>query len=450
METVKGTLFLLVAACVLTASRCEDIELEPDNTDTGQGNNGPTDPADTDVDSDTDTDTDVDGDTDGAGGTDTDVDGDTDTDVDGDTDTTNCSTDPADVCCSVIQYKVEKKPINVLILLDRSASMSESQVAGRSLEAITDEALSELTADPRHQLVNFGLAVFPSEACPSISTAAEEQCYPTEEWLVKMGENRAETIAQSLEGMTTCGGTPMCDSLAWAHEQLGNLDDDLKENSTYILLVTDGVPNCNLDLDPTNCVNTNPDGDLLHSAQCLDDACVADVAAALLADGIQTLVVGVGNEIELWKDAMRTIAQAVSGGDLGYVHVNEPEALVAGVSPILGTLIAEPVPCTYEIDWEAVPGKLGEVRACDKVAVEETSSTAAGGGLTIIREVPFSPGCVDPTGWHWSGDPEVDLTSPLDMCSVMELCEGFCDRVKFDSVDTISLKFGSDQCRQNL
>ena len=142
----RGNVQLALAIVLLLAVPfwgCEDSGSQ------GDGNGGGADAdADTDTDSDTDTDTD----------TDADSDTDTDTDTDGDADT-----DLSD--CLEVPHELELKPINMLILMDRSRSMSQSEFNGETYEAVVDRALSELVMSPDNQLVNFGLAVFPARNC---------------------------------------------------------------------------------------------------------------------------------------------------------------------------------------------------------------------------------------------------------------------------------------------
>ncbi len=140
-------------------------------------------------DSDGDTDTDSDGDSDG----DSDSDGESDSDAEPDDEVNDDLSS-----CVEVPHEVELSPINMLILLDRSASMSLSEFDGESYETVVDRAVSELVMDPDNQLVNFGLSVFPATTCRSGNGASiSDQCPPANEMLVPIGPGNGEEIQAS-------------------------------------------------------------------------------------------------------------------------------------------------------------------------------------------------------------------------------------------------------------
>jgi hypothetical protein len=358
------------------------------------------------------------------------------------------------------------EPINMLILLDRSRSMYNETFNTQTFEDITDQAITELVTDPENDLVYFGLAAFPSQACLPEEEAlkVEDQCQPTEEWIVEIGANKGGEIADALATLDTCGGTPICDSLAWANDELNSLPEDIRDNQTFLLLATDGAPNCSMRLDPAACVNTNPIIELSNSAQCLDDQCSIDAAEELYNEGIDIFVVGVGQDVTAWADTMDEIADKGSGGDREYFPATgDPKEL----SDVFNKIIGDATSCTFEIDWDEIEGELVEVKACNKVAVKEpvnqpgddepdsdtgddddddtdteSETQASGPGGDDEIEIPFSEGCESETGWHWVGDPVVDHTSPLDMCKEVELCPATCQRLRDGDLREVNFWFG--------
>ena len=120
-------------------------------------------------------------------------------------------------------YSIADRPINMLILLDRSASMSLNSVGEETYEMIIDEALTSVVTDPANSMIFFGLAAFPSEECILNAVTPEEQCYPADEMLVPIGAGNGEDIADALVTLETCGGTPLCDSLDFARETIDAL-----------------------------------------------------------------------------------------------------------------------------------------------------------------------------------------------------------------------------------
>lgn len=87
------------------------------------------------------------------------------------------------------------------------------------------------------------------------------------------------------------GGTPTASSLTF----VGNLSEmQAAEREDFVLLLTDGLPNCNSRLDGRTCRCTLPEGCATQPVACLDrDASVAAVQA-LRGRGIRTIVIGFG------------------------------------------------------------------------------------------------------------------------------------------------------------
>ena len=59
-----------------------------------------------------------------------------------------------------------------------------------------------------------------------------------------------------------------------------------------------------------------------------------------------------------------------------------------------------------------------------------------------MKAIPFSPGCEYPDGWHWRGDPPAAHRDPLDSCTIIELCENTCERLRNHELDDLSFWFG--------
>jgi hypothetical protein len=61
-------------------------------------------------------------------------------------------------------------------------------------------------------------------------------------------------------------------------------------------------------------------------------------------------------------------------------------------------------------------------RGCDRVALEGF----VGGDLE--EELPRSPNCSEPMGWHWEGEPPAfdETTDYEDLCTRIVLCEDAC------------------------
>jgi hypothetical protein len=402
-----------------------------------------------DLDSDGDTDGDSDGDTDGDadGDSDTDADGDTDTDADGDTDE-----------CADIPWEIEYNPINMLIMLDRSASMTSSYIDTDPYADVVAAAVRDVVqVNTDARLVNFGLAVFPATSCPDGVVGSPSECAPTDDSSnvvpladpAQASDEEAywsglyDNIDLALDVVGNCGGTPICQSLIWAYDYLtgSSLPVGLADQPRFVLLATDGAPNCNSNLDIGTCECTAET--CVNPKQCLDDVCAYNAAMHLAAEGIPVFVIGVGNEAAGYEDVMNLIASY--GDSEAYYPADDAASLQTALEEITGAAIS----CVYTVVWDEVPAQNPDPphqdveKFCDKVQVF---------GQTVDEvEVPlvYSPGCVDDSvatpAWHWDGlslpyDEIHDL--PLDQCTDILLCPNACQNLKDKLWTTIRASFG--------
>ena len=130
-------------------------------------------------------------------------------------------------------------------------------------------------------------------------------------------QDTANAIDQVLLAVNPGGGTPSSKALAFADNTLGPIYST--DRPTYILLLTDGLPNCNQTLDPGTCVCTEdpsycnsstPSSSLL----CLDqDGTVAEITT-LANKGTETIVLGFGADTASGDGPIVLSAMGVAGG----------------------------------------------------------------------------------------------------------------------------------------
>ncbi|MDJ0764366.1 MAG: VWA domain-containing protein [Myxococcota bacterium] len=417
---------------------------------------------------DTDTDTDTDADTDTDSDTDADTDADSDSDSDADTDTDTDTDTVINDECADIDYDIEIKPINVLILLDRSRSMLLNSIDDQTFAQVTEQAINTVVTayddEGSADKVNFGLAAFPSPLCtcpdedPNGECSGDDitanQCKPaqttgdpeTDMPLVAIGPDNSTAIADDLATIGTCGGTPICESFQWALEYLLTLPENLAKNPTYVLLATDGAPNCRewgpYPITTDNCQCTLPAGTpCSYRYQCLDDQCTYNWAAQLDKANFKTFVVGVGNEVADWQEVLNTTA--LWGGTEQFYPATDPQQL----QETLQNIINELIPCDFEVDWEQVPdtGPNGGVeKNCGSVRVYGIDDPA---DITDDDVLEYAEDCAaTPDGWYWrglEGTPLNDLlTKPLNECTVIELCDGACNKLQTGVFQEVSAAFG--------
>ncbi|MFO8072001.1 MAG: hypothetical protein R6V85_09020 [Polyangia bacterium] len=185
-------------------------------------------------------------------------------DEDGDTDTEVSDTDP---CGDA-----------VLLVVDRSDSM-EHENKWQELISTFDSMLTMFGGS-----TEFGLEVFPDDSCDADYDGTElgKVCRAPDNMTVDIGPGTAGSIKDSLYDLGNCGGTPTSGALFKAAGVVGGSGAGVQ-----IVLVTDGLPNCNTELDGSSCECLfDPPGTCDgYPEHCLDIEAAEEAAAELLAAG---------------------------------------------------------------------------------------------------------------------------------------------------------------------
>ncbi|HUT78300.1 MAG TPA: vWA domain-containing protein [Polyangia bacterium] len=302
--------------------------------------------------------------------------------------------------CEGVDFPVAGRPPAFLIVLDSSSSMQAMDSWTNVVTAITT-----VTAQLDWQ-VRFGLLIFPD---------GQELCAMTSPWPeVPVGDFNAGEIATVLgESAPNGGGTPTARALLYGFQHLLALSGD---SDRFVILATDGAPNCSDDPGLTcqgGCVSS-VDGNCEFDEICLDDQAVYAHAGEYYQNwGIATYVVGLGGVVEMWDDVMSTIA--LHGGTGDYYPALDPQALVDALQEIA----AENTDCTFDVDWGALD-----------------IGTSSDPGLVNVEtdgdEILFSADCADAQGWHWLDE------------DTIELCPGLCHDYKWGIVHVIHATFGCE------
>ena len=265
-----------------------------------------------------------------------------------------------------LQYDVSS---DVLIVLDRSGSMMgmlrRVETAINTIVGASDDKIW------------FGLMPFPNSVPPNecrLVSIATECLAPTTPH-VPLGPNRAPDIEGVLAGLGICGSTPTTQTLANAHAYL---NATATGHTKYVLLATDGVPNCNSSLDPATCECLDTESGCEGRPEaCLDDEACYDALDALLADGIKTYVIGMGTW--MGTDAVIMENMAIHGGTEHFYPAEAPDELLAAFEEIMGTVVlscrfdlnpsefVDPTKVNFYIDGEVVPRDTSHTNGWDYV-----------------------------------------------------------------------------------
>jgi len=221
-----------------------------------------------------------------------------------------------DANCGTQTSNMSQQPADLLLVLDRSGSMaddiaSNNSCTGRGAPAnctarwptITTALSQVLASSPAG--VQWGLKFFtsPNGGTCGVNAGAD----------VAVGPNTAAQIQAAIAGTTPGSQTPTTAAIKAAAAYLQTVNDGLPH---YILLATDGQPNC----DPGNSTATTA-------------TVVANTVAAITAAagaGTKTFVIGIG------PSAGNLDNFATAGGTGNYYPATSPDALTTALSSIAG------------------------------------------------------------------------------------------------------------------
>ena len=251
--------------------------------------------------------------------------------------------------CGSESVQAETVEINVLLVVDKSASMDNDpgdwgETKWNALHTALSSALNQVRG-----VVSWGLELFPTTAedtpIPTPCSTPTDRCceMPGDAELnvpVGPGSLTATEILNQLNNTDPSGGTPTAVALERAHEYYVNGAGADLSGERYVLLATDGAPNCDSEADcsvdtctlnledaescpppgdpaAVNCCANRPEA-------CLDDTGTLAQIQALADSGIQTIVVGIPGS-ELYRTNLQGFADAGGftqpNGDPGYYEV---------------------------------------------------------------------------------------------------------------------------------
>jgi hypothetical protein len=261
---------------------------------------------------------------------------------------------------------------NLSFIIDHSGSMGE-ELAGSGLSKYENAriALSHVLGAIGHR-VNYGATIFPGLAGVTGCEAGDDLMPvaagdpPSYARDGKTGP-RLKDLLGRLSIANVDGGTPAAATLAKSLETLSAL-----EGKTYVILITDGAPNCNAELscnasacgpniegvavgglDCSTAVNccTPTDQNPLANWSCVDEDATLQAVQALTDAGISTFVVGMpGSEpYENLLDAMADVGGTARAGTPKYYSVADTTALEQALQGIAASVA---ISCDIPLDYE--------------------------------------------------------------------------------------------------
>ena len=207
----------------------------------------------------------------------------------------------------------------VVWVIDRSGSMADPVSKWNDFM----DAL-QIIIDDNDGSVPMGLVMYPDNTCDPVDDQnIDNLCMEPDAVDIPVGNDTGQSVLDALDEVETCGGTPTAGALEVALQEVQSSATELQ-----IILITDGLPNCNVDLngDTCECIKDNCTD---QPYQCLDSADTVAAAAALYQIGAPVHVFAYDVEMEMdLMDVMDDIAEAGGSSqpeycaDATYLEIN--------------------------------------------------------------------------------------------------------------------------------
>jgi hypothetical protein len=289
-------------------------------------------------------------------------------------------TSEGDGCGQTVELPVQRP--NFYFVLDYSGSMNEvmPESGGQTRLAAAREAVNLMLRDVGSQ-VNFGMALFPD---PS----SGDECAPGQEVFATRTGDGATSSGEDGPALTSFmsalrrhgagGGTPVAPTLAQLRDSIAALP-----GQTYVFLVTDGAPNCNLEVpcgadlcipniegamfeDGTRCdAQLNCCAPDILPAMCLDEPGSVAELEALAEAGVPAFIVGMPGS-ETYANTLDRMAEAAgtprSDGPHAYYSVNDTTELATTLARLGRSVFAD---CALQLSVSAARREQVQVLADD-------------------------------------------------------------------------------------
>ncbi len=293
--------------------------------------------------------------------------------------------------CVATAVSAEQVPLDMLILLDASASMLDSVVPQKWPTVV--DALTTFFGDPASKGISAALTIFPAGDAKAKCTATTYQT-PQIDYGVLPARKGAL--------VTAMGGTdPKLNDITPLHSvaegALAGAVDWKKAHAGHVVvavLATDGKSTCVTTVEPTTS------------------------AASALAHGVQTFTVGMKG-----ADLAQLDAIAAAGGTKKAYDATD----IALFEKQLNAIRASVLPC--EVMIPAAPP--GQTFDRGKVNVQYTPS--GGGAVETLPYVASAASCGPGKGWYYDDD-----AAPTKVV----YCPATCKEIQADARATVDVAFG--------
>jgi hypothetical protein len=287
-------------------------------------------------------------------------------------------TDELTVECSEGDFTLDAATPEVMLVLDRSGSMSSAFGSGSRWSTLVSAL--EVALPPVNEQMALGLTLYPSPG------GGGQECTVPESPEFWPATGQVGALLASVRSSTLVGGTPIALALDVAAAALTST------RPRAMVLATDGLPNCNATPSTASC--SCPSGGCTSAVRCIDDARTLDALNRHAEAGIPTWIIGIGGDVTgtTLLDAMAVAGGRPASGAHRSLSASSPVELQAAFVQLRDELSS----CVFT----------------------SPSVPDANGSLVVMLDgviVPNDASGID--GWVWSSQARGELTLRGSWCA---------------------------------
>jgi hypothetical protein len=346
--------------------------------------------------------------------------------------------------CGFTSFAADPPVVNVLLVVDKSGSMSDTPAGFKSDKWTALRTALDATFTDTKTKISYGLDLFPfsGKSGQALANSCEMPTGATVPVPVQAGTKAAPLILAALDANPPEGGTPTAAALARALAYYTTGAGKALGGDKYVLLATDGGPNCDAALTCAAATCTvNIDGkcpaginccdakiDKLGPTNCLDDAASVAAVTKLSKAGIKTIVLGIPGT-EAYTNTLDAMA-----AKSGVVNPDAPPAYfavsakddVTGLSTTLETITT------------------GLIKSCE---LHMDSAPPDFDKLFVVIGFRNADGTVDPVQLTRDGPDGWTIPDPTVSPPVIEVSGATCQKLEAQGAEFINVTYGCPNTR---